>query len=48
MKKAPLARQERELIRAEKLIELYEPFILAQRARVRMREREAALRGAVA
>ncbi|HTQ60406.1 MAG TPA: SDR family oxidoreductase [Candidatus Solibacter sp.] len=28
MKKAPLARQERELIRAEKLIELYEPFIL--------------------
>src|ERR1700680_5135272 len=28
MKKAPLAKQERELIRAEKLIELYEPFIL--------------------
>ena len=28
MKKAPLARQERDLIRAEKLIELYEPFIL--------------------
>jgi len=28
MKKAPLARQERELLRAEKLIELYEPFIL--------------------
>jgi hypothetical protein len=28
MKKPPLARAERELIRAEKLIELYEPFIL--------------------
>jgi alcohol-forming fatty acyl-CoA reductase len=28
MKKAPLAKAERELIRAEKLIELYEPFIL--------------------
>ncbi|HLZ91947.1 MAG TPA: SDR family oxidoreductase [Candidatus Acidoferrum sp.] len=28
MKKAPLARQERDLLRAEKLIELYEPFIL--------------------
>ena len=28
MKKAPLARQERDLVRAEKLIELYEPFIL--------------------
>jgi hypothetical protein len=28
MKKPPLARQERDLIRAEKLIELYEPFIL--------------------
>ncbi len=28
MKKAPLARQERDLTRAEKLIELYEPFIL--------------------
>jgi long-chain acyl-CoA synthetase len=28
MKKAPLARTERDLIRAEKLIELYEPFIL--------------------
>src|SRR5271156_4178559 len=28
MKKAPLAKTERELIRAEKLIELYEPFIL--------------------
>jgi long-chain acyl-CoA synthetase len=28
MKKAPLARAERDLIRAEKLIELYEPFIL--------------------
>jgi thioester reductase-like protein/phosphoserine phosphatase len=28
MRKAPLAKQERELIRAEKLIELYEPFIL--------------------
>ncbi len=28
MKKAPLARQERDLIRAEKLIDLYEPFIL--------------------
>jgi alcohol-forming fatty acyl-CoA reductase len=28
MKKPPLARTERELIRAEKLIELYEPFIL--------------------
>ena len=28
MKKAPLAKQERELLRAEKLIELYEPFIL--------------------
>jgi thioester reductase-like protein len=28
MKKAPLAKQERELGRAEKLIELYEPFIL--------------------
>lgn len=28
MKKAPLAKHERELIRAEKLIELYEPFIL--------------------
>ncbi len=28
MKKAPLAKQERELIRAEKMIELYEPFIL--------------------
>jgi thioester reductase-like protein len=28
MKKAPLAKQERELVRAEKLIELYEPFIL--------------------
>src|SRR6266849_3572340 len=28
MKKPPLAKQERELIRAEKLIELYEPFIL--------------------
>lgn len=28
MKKAPLAKQERDLIRAEKLIELYEPFIL--------------------
>ncbi len=28
IKKAPFARAERELIRAEKLIELYEPFIL--------------------
>ena len=28
MKKPPLARQERDLIRVEKLIELYEPFIL--------------------
>ncbi|HYL84227.1 MAG TPA: SDR family oxidoreductase [Candidatus Angelobacter sp.] len=28
MKKAPFARAERDLIRAEKLIELYEPFIL--------------------
>jgi thioester reductase-like protein len=28
MKKAPLARQERDLLRVEKLIELYEPFIL--------------------
>src|SRR6266403_1565417 len=28
MKKAPLAKQERDLLRAEKLIELYEPFIL--------------------
>jgi hypothetical protein len=28
MKKAPLARQERDLGRTEKLIELYEPFIL--------------------
>ena len=28
MKKAPLAKAERELLRAEKLIELYEPFIL--------------------
>src|ERR1019366_1678767 len=28
MKHPPLARQERELIRVEKLIELYEPFIL--------------------
>jgi fatty acyl-CoA reductase len=28
MKKPPLARTERDLIRAEKLIELYEPFIL--------------------
>jgi len=28
MKKAPLARTERDLTRAEKLIELYEPFIL--------------------
>jgi long-chain acyl-CoA synthetase len=28
LKKAPLARQERDLLRAEKLIELYEPFIL--------------------
>jgi len=28
MEKAPLARQERDLLRAEKLIELYEPFIL--------------------
>ena len=28
MKKPPLARQERDLVRAEKLIELYEPFIL--------------------
>jgi thioester reductase-like protein len=28
MKKAPLAKQERDLIRAEKLIDLYEPFIL--------------------
>jgi thioester reductase-like protein len=28
MKKGPLARQERDLVRAEKLIELYEPFIL--------------------
>ena len=28
IKKAPLARQERDLLRAEKLIELYEPFIL--------------------
>jgi len=28
MKKGPLARQERELSRTEKLIELYEPFIL--------------------
>ena len=28
MKKPPLARQERDLLRAEKLIELYEPFIL--------------------
>src|SRR5215831_16559814 len=27
MKKAPLAKQERDLLRAEKLIELYEPFI---------------------
>jgi long-chain acyl-CoA synthetase len=28
MKKPPLARQERDLVRVEKLIELYEPFIL--------------------
>ena len=28
MRKAPLAKQERDLLRAEKLIELYEPFIL--------------------
>jgi hypothetical protein len=28
MKKPPLAKQERDLIRVEKLIELYEPFIL--------------------
>src|SRR6266446_4635967 len=28
MKKAPLARQERDLLRAEKLIEMYEPIIL--------------------
>jgi len=28
MKKPPLARAERDLIRAEKLIELYDPFIL--------------------
>ena len=28
MKRPPLARQERDLIRVEKLIELYEPFIL--------------------
>jgi thioester reductase-like protein len=28
MKKGPLVRQERDLMRAEKLIELYEPFIL--------------------
>jgi hypothetical protein len=28
MKKPPLAKTERDLIRAEKLIELYEPFIL--------------------
>jgi len=28
MKKAPLAKAERDLTRAEKLIELYEPFIL--------------------
>jgi hypothetical protein len=28
MRKPPLARAERDLIRAEKLIELYEPFIL--------------------
>ena len=28
MKKAPLAKQERDLVRAEKLIELYKPFIL--------------------
>jgi hypothetical protein len=28
MKKAPLARAERDLIRVEKLIELYKPFIL--------------------
>ena len=28
LKKAPLAKAERELMRAEKLIELYEPFIL--------------------
>jgi hypothetical protein len=28
MKKGPLAKQERDLVRAEKLIELYEPFIL--------------------
>jgi hypothetical protein len=28
MKKAPFAKAERDLIRAEKLIELYEPFIL--------------------
>src|SRR5215472_1865991 len=28
MKKAPFAKTERELVRAEKLIELYEPFIL--------------------
>jgi hypothetical protein len=28
MKKAPLAKTERELIKAQKLIELYEPFIL--------------------
>jgi hypothetical protein len=28
MKKAPLAKAERDLVRAEKLIELYEPFIL--------------------
>src|SRR5450759_6007865 len=28
MKKPPLARQERDLARVEKLIELYEPFIL--------------------
>jgi Male sterility protein len=28
MRRPPLARQERDLVRAEKLIELYEPFIL--------------------
>jgi hypothetical protein len=28
MKRPPLARQERDLVRVEKLIELYEPFIL--------------------
>jgi len=52
MKKPPLGRAERDLIRAEKLIELYEPFILimsmSSSAKRALALRHATARGASA